>query len=174
MKGCIKGFELSSLDNSCEISCYLDKDIDKFELGLYQNVEIIPAAEYDALKSKGDSLEAVCTELIKITEESLSKKSFDTDMIKGIYWSDKPGKEKTIVIFNDGTKIIKEVKNGDTFDLNVGVALCVAEYLFGGNTRFHKMIKSIATRDGKALPAMGKNAAKKQNKPKAEKTIINE
>lgn len=64
--------------------------------------------------------------------------------IKNIFFCDEPGKEKTIVLFEDGTKVIKNVVEGDKFDLNVGVALCVAERVYGGKSRYHKMVKKIA------------------------------
>ena len=64
--------------------------------------------------------------------------------IRSIHYCDEPGKEKTIVIFADGSKVIKELVAGDKFDLNVGVALCVAERMYGGKTPYHKMVKKIA------------------------------
>ena len=64
------------------------------------------------------------------------------DDIKGISYCDAKGKEKVIVIFKDGRKVIKEMSPGDNFDLNVGVALCIADYLFGSKTQFHKEVQS--------------------------------
>ena len=58
-----------------------------------------------------------------------------------VAYCDEPGKEKVIVGFKDGSKITKYLKKGDTFDLNIGVALAIAEKLYGTNTQFHKMIQ---------------------------------
>ena len=62
--------------------------------------------------------------------------------IKNIYYSDKPGKEKVILVFDDGTRITKTMLPGDTFDLNIGVALAYMEKVFGSKNRFHKMVQS--------------------------------
>lgn len=64
------------------------------------------------------------------------------DKIKGISYCDTKGKEKVIVLFKDGSKVIKEMNSEDNFDLNVGVALCIADYLFGSKTQFHKEVQS--------------------------------
>lgn len=62
--------------------------------------------------------------------------------IKAIYYNDTPGKETVVVIWNDGVKVIKKLAEGDNFDLNVGVALCIADRLYGSKTAFHKMVKT--------------------------------
>jgi len=68
---------------------------------------------------------------------------FIVPQISQIYYCDEPGKAKTIVIFNDGTKVIKDVMPGDTFDLNIGVSLCIAERIFGTKSAFHKYVKRV-------------------------------
>ena len=66
--------------------------------------------------------------------------------IKNIFYSDKPGKEVVVVLFEDGTKIIKRPSQGDSFDLNVGVSLAIAEKIFSSKTQYHKYIQSkVAT-----------------------------
>lgn len=61
--------------------------------------------------------------------------------IKNIAYCDKPGKEKVILVFKDGSKVIKEMCKGDTFDLNIGVALAFMEKVYGSKTQYHKMIQ---------------------------------
>lgn len=61
--------------------------------------------------------------------------------IRHISYCDEPGKEKVIVIFEDNTKVIKTMVPSDKFDLNVGVALCIAERMFETKTKFHKMVQ---------------------------------
>lgn len=68
-------------------------------------------------------------------------KALKLDCIKGISYCDEKGKEKVIVLFKDGSKIIKKPAGGDDFDLNVGVALCLAEYIFGSKSQYHKEIQ---------------------------------
>lgn len=62
--------------------------------------------------------------------------------IKNIFYSDKPGKEVVVVLFEDDTKIIKRPSQGDSFDLNVGVSLAIAEKIFSSKTQYHKYIQS--------------------------------
>lgn len=61
--------------------------------------------------------------------------------IKNIAYCDKPGKEKVILVFKDGSKVIKEMCKGDTFDLKIGVALAFMEKLYGSKTQYHKTIQ---------------------------------
>lgn len=61
--------------------------------------------------------------------------------VKYIAYCDKPGKEKVIVVFTDETKVVKEMVTGDHFDINVGVALCIMERMFGSKSKYHKFIK---------------------------------
>lgn len=61
--------------------------------------------------------------------------------IRGISYCDRPGKEKVILVFEDGSKIIKEMCKGDTFDLKIGVALAYMEHLYGTKSQYHKMIQ---------------------------------
>ena len=67
--------------------------------------------------------------------------------IKLISYCDKPGKEKVILVFEDGSKIIKEMCKGDTFDLKIGVALAFMEKLYGTKTQYHKMIQKKLPQD---------------------------
>lgn len=75
-------------------------------------------------------------QLLKMNETPESLK------IRSIAYCDKPGKEKVIVIFEDNTKIIKAMCPGDTFDLNIGVALAVMEKIYGTKSQYHKTIQS--------------------------------
>lgn len=61
--------------------------------------------------------------------------------IRSIAYSEVKGKEKVIVVFQDGTKVIKHLLEGDHFDLNIGVALAFMEKLYGTKSQYHKMIQ---------------------------------
>lgn len=61
--------------------------------------------------------------------------------IRSIAYSEVKGKEKVIVVFQDGTKVIKHLLKGDHFDLNIGVALAFMEKLYGTKSQYHKMIQ---------------------------------
>jgi len=61
--------------------------------------------------------------------------------IKNIAYCDNPGKEKVILVFEDDSKVIKEMRKGDTFDLKIGVALAFMEKLYESKTQYHKTIQ---------------------------------
>lgn len=89
-------------------------------------------AETEAVKC-GEKREKKDMKLIDYLPESLK--------IKNIAYCDKPGKEKVILVFKDGSKVIKEMCKGDTFDLKIGVALAFMEKLYGSKTQYHKTIQ---------------------------------
>ena len=62
----------------------------------------------------------------------------DASDIKNVYVN----KEKGIVVtaFKDGSKKVAKCKKGDSFDLGVGIALCVAYKKYGG---FNKYISKL-------------------------------
>ena len=86
------------------------------------------------------------TKSVKLPLKTEIYKTPETTMllpgIKNIFYSDKPGKEVVVVLFEDGTKIIKRPSQGDSFDLNVGVSLAIAEKIFSSKTQYHKYIQS--------------------------------
>lgn len=49
------------------------------------------------------------------------------------------GKEHLVtVVFEDGSHVTKKCLSEDKYDLNVGVALCIADKAYGTVTQFHK------------------------------------
>ena len=49
------------------------------------------------------------------------------------------GKEHLVtVVFEDGSHVTKKCLSGDKYDLNVGVALCIADKAYGTVSQFHK------------------------------------
>ena len=94
------------------------------------------------------------TKLERIEYEKPTRVQFFTsDKIKNIYYNDEKGKEIVVVKFADGTRIVKKPAKGDNFDLNVGVALCIAEYMFGTKTQFHKFVNGKAAKSVKKQPS---------------------
>ena len=74
------------------------------------------------------------------------KKSIYADNVEHIYYNKARG--ITVVIFGDGTKIIKKLCEGDTFDLRTAVALAISEKLYGSKTKFNKMIEKLSVDQG--------------------------
>ena len=71
------------------------------------------------------------------------------DIDRFIYTSkDKPDKPSqiiyngttTICIFSDGDKVIARPSNDDSFDPEVGVAMCIMKRLYGSRTAFQKAV----------------------------------
>lgn len=49
------------------------------------------------------------------------------------------GKEHLVtVVFEDGSHVTKKCLSEDKYDLNVGVALCIADKVYGTVSQFHK------------------------------------
>ena len=94
--------------------------------------------------------DSLCEELDGIEESYYKPKTIQRlKDIKSIYYNDEVGKESVVVIWEDGVKIVKKLAEGDSFDLNVGVALCIAERMFGSKNAFHKEIKTKAKKTNK-------------------------
>ena len=52
------------------------------------------------------------------------------------------GKEHLVtVVFEDGSHVTKKCLSEDKYDLNVGVALCIADKVYGTVTQFHNEVK---------------------------------
>ena len=77
----------------------------------------------------------------QVKTKSSCSKSFTVPEIKTIGYSNKPGKGTVKVTFTDGTYTESHCAPSDTFDLRIGVALCICEKLFGSRSQFYKAIK---------------------------------
>lgn len=111
-------------------------------VGVEDIIEIYENA-ISSYKKYAKSLESVVEDLedeLEVYEEERENENV-MPAIKYITYCDEPGKEKVIVVFEDNTKVIKAPMAGDQFDLNVGVALCIAERMFGSKSKFHKFVK---------------------------------
>jgi hypothetical protein len=48
----------------------------------------------------------------------------------------------TVCIFHDGTKVISRPQNGEKFDRETGVAMCIAKYIYGSRSKFLRAVES--------------------------------
>lgn len=83
--------------------------------------------------------------------------------IKHVVEGEKGGCRLVTVVFEDGTHETAKCVDGDAYDVNVGVALCVAYKAFGSRTAFRNAV-SAKTAKPKPKKAKGKPA---EGKPKA-------
>lgn len=71
------------------------------------------------------------------------------------------------VVFEDGDVQMSKCTEDDKFDINVGVAMCIAYHLYGSKSKFHKEVESKASY---AKPRRQlKEAQKEQETQKASK-----
>lgn len=47
----------------------------------------------------------------------------------------------TIVIWDDGTKTVVKCQEGDVFDKEKGLAMCICKHVFGNKSNFNNIIK---------------------------------
>lgn len=78
----------------------------------------------------------------------------------------------TVVVFKDGTIIKKQTAKGDNFDLNVGIALAIAEKHYGSKNKYHNEVDRLKTmiddKHAKKLAAKEKKEKLAREKAEAE------
>lgn len=65
-----------------------------------------------------------------------------------------------VVNFSDGSREVVRCQEGDTFDTYVGVAVALARYCCGSNTKFHNLVDSLVVYPGKWKDKAGKKDTK--------------
>lgn len=118
--------------------------------------------EFDGYKIFVNDKVGKCLEGLKDTMEAKEQ-----TIIRSITVNEK---EKIIaVVFRDGGVEVIRCREEDDFDVNIGVALAIAQHLYGSKTRFHKEVVK-RTRKPKASKKEKKNNGKKgQNVSRAKK-----
>lgn len=95
-----------------------------------------------------------------VTDEEDDVDLVDT-FIRNINYNEEKG--VVAVVFSDGDVRKAQKVGDDQFDLNVGVALCIAEKLFDTKSQFHKKVAELAA---KMKRKSEKRAALKEYKAK--------
>lgn len=60
-------------------------------------------------------------------------------MVKAIYVNDE--KRTVTAVFYDGKVVTKKAADDCIFDVNTGVALCIASYVCGSSAKFHQLVE---------------------------------
>ena len=84
--------------------------------------------------------------------------------IKNVLFNDT--KQTTTVLFDDGTITMSKTMDGETYDREVGFAMCIMKKMYGNRTRFQKEIKKWTSICENANKKIADKAAKKQDKDK--------
>jgi len=84
--------------------------------------------------------------------------------IKNVLFNDT--KQTTTVLFDDGTITMSKTMDGETYDREVGFAMCIMKKMYGNRTRFQKEIKRWTSICENANKKIADKAAKKQDKDK--------
>lgn len=84
--------------------------------------------------------------------------------IKNVLFNDR--KQTTTVLFDDGTITMSKTMDGETYDREVGFAMCIMKKMYGNRTRFQKEIKKWTSICENANKKIADKAAKKQDKDK--------
>lgn len=82
--------------------------------------------------------------------------------IKNVLFNDT--KHTTTVLFDDGTITMSKTMDGETYDHEVGFAMCIMKKMYGNRTRFQKEIKHWTAVCENANKKIADKAAKKQEK----------
>lgn len=82
--------------------------------------------------------------------------------IKNVLFNDT--KRTTTVLFDDGTITMSKTTDGETYDREVGFAMCIMKKMYGNRTRFQKEIKHWTAVCENANKKIADKAAKKQEK----------
>ena len=85
-----------------------------------------------------------------LKEKEVWERGSITSEIRHVNVGEKNGRKLVCVVFQDGSHIIKECNEQDSFDVNVGVALCLVKKRCS-NTQFHKLIQNKLTCKSKEL-----------------------
>lgn len=86
--------------------------------------------------------------------------------IKNVLFNDT--KHTTTVLFEDGTITMSKTTDGETYDHEVGFAMCIMKKMYGNRTRFQKEIKKWTSVCENANKKIADKAAKKQEKNEEE------
>jgi len=104
------------------------------------NVPITKENPCEKCKNYEEKVEDACDCKLKPTTIKGTHTFFASD-VSGIAYSLEPGKEHVVVIFKDGTKIKKAPAGNDAFDIKIGVALAIMEYMFGTKSQYTKFLR---------------------------------
>ena len=86
--------------------------------------------------------------------------------IKNVLFNDT--KRTTTILFEDGTITMSKTTDGETYDREVGFAMCIMKKMYGNRTRFQKEIKKWTSICENANKKIADKAAKKQEKNEEE------
>nr|DAW66829.1 MAG TPA: hypothetical protein [Caudoviricetes sp.] len=137
INGCDSSETISSIGGKIDFNqpIFLPKDVDWAK----RAVELTEENEKLRFENCELCMKILAVECGSALQKAIGKHSND---FKSITVNEK--KRIVTVVFADGDVRMSKCNKSDQFDVAVGVALCVAQHLFGSKTNFHKKIEKVA------------------------------
>lgn len=110
------------------------------------------------------------TESVGIEKYGLTDKKFSPYDIKSIRFN--TTKKVTTVLFKDGTKIMTKATDNDTFNPEVGLAMCIMKKLYGTRSNYKRVVATAMKNNEKRNKRIKEKADKKAEKIEALKEHI--
>ena len=105
------------------------------------------------------------TESVGIEKYGLTDKKFSPYDIKNIRFN--TTKKVTTVLFKDGTKIMTKATDNDTFNPEVGLAMCIMKKLYGTRSNYKRVVATAMKNNEKSNKRIKEKADKKQKNQEA-------
>ena len=110
------------------------------------------------------------TEAVGIEKYGLTDKKFSPYDIKNIRFN--TTKKVTTVLFKDGTKIMTKATDNDTFNPEVGLAMCIMKKLYGTRSNYKRVVAAAMKNNEKSNKRIKEKADKKQKNQEAKEDHI--
>lgn len=123
----------------------------------WASIRFAEAANLKSMPEDADVYMDIAMEIIKERNNMIK-----IPEIKNVLFNDT--KRTTTVIFDDGTITMSKTMDGETYDHEVGFAMCIMKKMYGNRTRFQKEIKRWTAACENANKKIADKAAKKQEK----------
>ena len=105
------------------------------------------------------------TESVGIEKYGLTDKRFSPYDIKSIKFN--TTKKVTTVLFKDGTKIMTKATANDTFNPEIGLAMCIMKKLYGTRSNYKRVVATAMKNNEKRNKRIKEKADKKQKNQEA-------
>ena len=139
-----------------------------------ENLKTVLEEKYAAIKIEWRKTtkkkKAKKTKKSGIEEYGLTDEKFSPYDIKNIRFN--TTKKVTTVLFKDGTKIMTKATDNDTFNPEVGLAMCIMKKLYGTRSNYKRVVAAAMKKNEKRNKRIKEKADKKQKNQEAREDHI--